>query len=45
MTRTEPAALAAEHCVELKDEAWIAVKANAEKKKKKGSAECFRNTV
>lgn len=34
MTRTEPAALAAEHCVELKDEAWIAVKANAEKKKK-----------
>jgi len=33
MTRTEPAALAAEHCVELKDEAWIAVKANAEKKK------------
>lgn len=44
MTRTEPAALAAEHCVELKDEAWIAVKANAEKKKN-GSAECFRNTV
>lgn len=42
MTRMEPAALAAEHCAELKDEAWIAFKANAEKN---GSAECFRNTV